>query len=148
MLAKAAKHINNVSVIQCGPALANAAQVKVKCEPGGLPPPIPPPAEPTAYHPQPTPPEKALAKPGNEEAPAVAGQKELEDRLKLQAEKPLSQLPADVSKQEKKTDVWLADVAPEKEKEASTNPAEDAKSKGILRGCSPSPQQTLFNRGF
>ncbi|XP_042215621.1 nipped-B-like protein isoform X2 [Homarus americanus] len=29
------KHINNVSVIQCGPALVNATQVKVKSEPGG-----------------------------------------------------------------------------------------------------------------
>lgn len=36
------KHINNVSVIQCGPALVNANQVKVKAEPSGpliLPPP-------------------------------------------------------------------------------------------------------------
>lgn len=132
VLAKAAKHINNVSVIQCGPALANAAQVKVKCEPGGLPPPTPPPAEPTALHPQGTPPEKALPKPGNEEVQAVAGQKELEGRLKLQAEEPLSQLPGnprDTSKQEKKPDFWLANVAPEKEKEAS-NHTQDAKSKG------------------
>lgn len=138
VLAKTAKHINNVSVIQCGPALANAAQVKVKCEPGGLPPPVPPPGEPTAYHPQVTPPEKAVAKPGTEEAQAVADQKELEDRLKLQAEKPLNQLPGDTSKQEKKPDVWLADVAPEKEKEAS-NPAQDTKSKGNEDAYTHSP---------
>ncbi|XP_050736968.1 nipped-B-like protein isoform X1 [Eriocheir sinensis] len=132
VLAKPAKHINNVSVIQCGPALANAAQVKVKCEPGGLPPPIPPPGELTALQPQETPPDKALAKPSNEEAQAVAGQKELEGRLKLQAEEPLSQLPGapgDASKEEKKPDVWLANVAPQKEKEAS-NHAQDAKPKG------------------
>lgn len=132
VLAKAAKHINNVSVIQCGPALANAAQVKVKCEPGGLPPPIHPPGEPAAHHPQGNPPEKALPKPANEEVQVVAGQKELEGRLKLQAEEPLSQLPGDprdTSKQEKKSDAWLANVAPEKEKEAS-NHAQDSKSKG------------------
>lgn len=132
VLAKPAKHINNVSVIQCGPALANAAQVKVKCEPGGLPAPIPPPGELTALQSQETPPDKALAKPSNEEAQAVVGQKELEGRLKLQAEEPFSQLPGapgDTSKEEKKPDIWLANVAPQKEKETS-NHAQDAKPKG------------------
>ncbi|XP_066990577.1 nipped-B-like protein isoform X1 [Macrobrachium rosenbergii] len=32
------QHINNVSVIQCGPALVNANQVRIKTEPGGQPP--------------------------------------------------------------------------------------------------------------
>lgn len=134
VLAKPAKHINNVSVIQCGPALANATQVKVKCEPGGLPPPIPSPGELAALQPQETPPDKALAKPSNEEAQAVAGQKELEGRLKLQAEEPLSQLPGEpkhASKEEKKPDVWLANVAPAKEKEASDH-TQDTKSKGAV----------------
>ena len=150
VLAKAAKHINNVSVIQCGPALANAAQVKVKSEPGGQPPPTPPPGEPTTHHPEGTPAEKVLAKSGPEEVKAVAGQKELEGQLKPQAQESLGQPPGDqkdlkdqkdASKQEKKPDLWLANVAHEKKE--TPNHTQDSKNKGD-GGQSGSYHTTLY----
>ncbi|XP_042884604.1 nipped-B-like protein isoform X2 [Penaeus japonicus] len=134
------KHINNVSVIQCGPVLANATQVKVKTEPGG---PSPP-----ASLPQ-TKPDGQLEKHyghklANKEDPQTDesfGKRNLVPKSDRQSDKSVDKEEDKSSeKQSKRTDKTSskgtksesrpAHVTPEKEK-ASQNHTQDNKNKGV-----------------
>ncbi|XP_071520359.1 uncharacterized protein [Panulirus ornatus] len=138
------KHINNVSVIQCGPALVNANQVKVKSEPGGplsltaLPPVNRPSDQPEVQQA-----DKCVNKPKNQLDKTIGrqkhqgdksldNQKQQQDYKSVDSQKQQDEHFSDRQKRQgdKSLSNHLAHAASEKEKEkASQNHPQDTKGK-------------------